>query len=199
MEFLKEGRVTYVFLETERLRLRAFTEADVEDLVALDGDPEVMRFLTGGAPTPPDTIRTRTLPRLLHDHPGLGTRGYWAAEEKSTGTFLGWFEFRPLDDTTPTVVELGYRLNKAAWGRGYATEGSRALIAKGFTDLGVERVTANTMTVNHRSRRVMEKSGLTYLRTFHTNWPDPIEGSEQGEVEYELTRAAWRRHRRETP
>lgn len=45
--------MTYVFLETERLRLRAFTEADAEHLVALDGDPEVMRFLTGGAPTPP--------------------------------------------------------------------------------------------------------------------------------------------------
>ncbi|MEU9172186.1 GNAT family N-acetyltransferase [Streptomyces sp. NPDC048420] len=189
--------MTYVFLETERLRLRAFTEADVEHLVALDGDPEVMRFLTGGTPTPPESVRARTLPRLLHDHPGLGTRGYWAAEEKPTGTFLGWFEFRPLDDDSPAVVELGYRLNRAAWGRGYATEGSRALIDKGFTDLGVERVTANTMTVNRGSRRVMEKSGLTYLRTFHSDWPHPIEGSEEGEVEYELLRADWERHRRE--
>lgn len=195
--FLKEERVTDVLLETERLRLRAFTEADAGHLVALDGDPEVMRFLTGGVPTPADEIRARTLPRLLHDHPGLGTRGYWAAEEKATGTFLGWFEFRPLDDTDPAVVELGYRLNQAAWGRGYATEGSRALIDKGFADLGVERVTANTMTVNHRSRRVMEKSGLTFLRTFHSDWPEPVEGCEHGEVEYALTRADWRRHRDE--
>ncbi|MET7735145.1 GNAT family N-acetyltransferase [Streptomyces sp. NPDC005402] len=191
--------MTYVFLETGRLGLRAFTEADAGHLVALDGDPEVMRFLTGGVPTPPETIRTRTLPRLLHDHPGLGTRGYWAAEERPTGTFLGWFEFRPLDDDGPAVVELGYRLNRAAWGRGYATEGSRALVDKGFTDLGVERVTATTMTVNQRSRRVMEKSGLTFLRTFHGDWPEPVEGSEQGEVEYELTRADWERRRREQP
>ena len=94
-------------------------------------------------------------------------------------------------------MELGYRLNQAAWGRGYATEGSRALIHKGFTDLGVERVTANTMTVNKGSRRVMEKSGLTFLRTFFGDWPEAIESSEQGEVEYELLRTDWERRRRE--
>jgi RimJ/RimL family protein N-acetyltransferase len=75
--------------------------------------------------------------------------------------FLGWFEFRPLDDDSSAVVELGYRLNKAAWGRGYATDGARALMDKGFTELAVERVTANTMAVNQASRRVMEKSGLS--------------------------------------
>lgn len=182
----------HIFLETERLALRAFTGADVEHLVELDGDPEVMRFITGGRPTSRQEILARTLPRLLHVHPCIGTRGYWAAEEKTTGAFLGWFEFRPLDDRSPAVVELGYRLNKAAWGHGYATEGSRALIRKGFTDLGVERVTANTMTVNAGSRRVMEKAGLSFHRTFTGNWPDPIPGSEHGEVEYELTLTAWK-------
>ncbi|MBI0384133.1 GNAT family N-acetyltransferase [Streptomyces albiflaviniger] len=184
-----------VFLETERLVLRPFTDADAEHLFALDNDPEVMRFLTGGKPTSRETIRTKTLPRFLHDHPGLGTRSYWAAEGKATGTFLGWFEFRPLDDHSPAVVELGYRLNRAAWGKGYATEGSLALIHKGFTDLGVERVTANTMAVNTGSRRVMEKSGLSFVRTFTEEWPEAIEGSEHGEVEYELTRAVWERRR----
>jgi RimJ/RimL family protein N-acetyltransferase len=182
-----------IFLETERLVLRAFTEADVPDLIALDSDPNVMRFINGGKPTSREEIRDRTLPRLLHVHPGLGTRGYWAAQEKATGAFLGWFEFRPLDDHNPSVVELGYRLNKAAWGRGYATEGSRALIRKGFTELGVERVTANTMTVNAGSRRVMEKADLQFVRTFTGDWPEAIDGSEHGEVEYELTRTAWER------
>ncbi|MES4909116.1 MULTISPECIES: GNAT family N-acetyltransferase [unclassified Streptomyces] len=182
-----------IFLDTERLTLRAFTEADVDHLLALDNDPDVMRFINGGRPTSREAIRTRTLPRLLHDHPCLGSRGFWAAEEKATSTFLGWFEFRPLDDHSPAVVELGYRLNKAAWGRGYATEGARALISKGFTELGVERVTANTMAVNTRSRRVMEKAGLSFLRNFTGDWPDAIAGSEHGEVEYELTRAEWER------
>ncbi|MFJ4876983.1 GNAT family N-acetyltransferase [Streptomyces sp. NPDC088745] len=179
------------FLETDRLVLRAFTEADADHLCALDGDPDVMRFITGGKPTSPETIRTRTLPRLLHTYPHFGTRGYWAAEEKATGTFLGWFEFCPLEDSRPFVVELGYRLNRAAWGRGYATEGSRALVDKGFAELGVERVTANTMAVNARSRSVMEKAGLTFVRHFTGDWPEAIEGSEHGEVEYDLTRAVW--------
>src|SRR5689334_15474635 len=96
------------FLETERLALRAFTEADVDHLLALDNDPDVMRFINGGRPTSREAIRTRTLPRLLHEYPCFGSRGYWAVEEKATGTFLGWFEFRPLDDHSPAVVELGY-------------------------------------------------------------------------------------------
>ncbi|MEU3373137.1 GNAT family N-acetyltransferase [Streptomyces sp. NPDC006660] len=185
-----------VFLRTERLALRPFTTADADHLFALDNDPEVMRFINGGRPTTLEAIRTRTLPRLLHDHPCWENRGFWAAEERVTGAFLGWFEFRPLDDNDPATVELGYRLNKASWGRGYATEGSRALIDKGFTELGVESVTANTMTVNAGSRRVMEKSGLLFLRSFTGDWPEAIPGSEHGEVEYLLTRADWQRRRR---
>ncbi|MGW7582146.1 GNAT family N-acetyltransferase [Kitasatospora sp. NPDC054768] len=179
------------FLQTDRLLLRPFTEADVDDLYTLDNDPEVMRFINGGKPADREAIRTRTLPRLLHVHSCSGTRGFWAAQEKTTGTFLGWFELRPLDDHDPAVVELGYRLNRSAWGRGYATEGSLALIGKGFADLGVERVTANTMAVNTGSRRVMEKSGLSFLRSYFGDWPESIPGSEHGEVEYELLKETW--------
>jgi RimJ/RimL family protein N-acetyltransferase len=188
-----EDRVMRVFLETDRLVLRPFTPDDVDHLLALDNDPDVMRFINGGRPTSREAILERILPRLLHDHPCFGTRGYWAAQEKDTEVFLGWFEFRPLNEDKPAVVELGYRLNKAAWGRGYATEGARALIDKGFTQFGVERVTANTMTVNRASRRVMEKSGLSFLRNYTGDWPEVIPGSEHGEVEYELTRAEWER------
>jgi Acetyltransferase (GNAT) domain len=74
---------------------------------------------------------------------------------------------------------------------GYATEGSRALIRKGFTELGVRRVVAETMVVNVASRRVMEKAGLTLVRTFHAAWPYRIEGGELGDVEYALDRADW--------
>ncbi|MEW2630802.1 GNAT family N-acetyltransferase [Streptomyces sp. NPDC048389] len=181
------------FLETERMALRPFTADDTDQLVDLDGDPEVMRYISGGRPTPRDTVRTVQLPRLLHRHPGTGTHGFWAAEIKETRTFLGWFEFRPLTDDSSAVVELGYRLRRAAWGHGYATEGSRALIDKGFTELGVERVTANTMAVNAGSRRVMEKSGLKYVRTYFGDWPETIAGSEHGEVEYALTKSEWER------
>jgi RimJ/RimL family protein N-acetyltransferase len=182
-----------VFLETERLVLRRFTKADVDNLFELDSDPDVMRFLTGGKPTPRDVIRDEILPRFLHYYERYAGFGHWAAIEKSTGEFLGWFEFRPPQGSGPEEVELGYRLRKSAWGKGYATEGSRELIRKGFTELGVRRVVASTMAVNIASRRVMEKVGLTLARTFHQSWPGPIEGAEYGEVEYALWKADWER------
>lgn len=135
------------------------------------------------------------LPRYvdLHArHPGFG---YWAAIEKATGAFLGWFLFRPpmVPDPPPGEIEVGYRLHTAAWGRGFATEGAIALVRKGFTELGVERVVATTMTVNAGSRRVLEKTGLRHVRTFHEEWPESLDGVEHGEVEYALTREEWRR------
>ncbi|MER6912612.1 GNAT family N-acetyltransferase [Streptomyces sp. NPDC000594] len=182
-----------VFLTTERLSLRALTPADLPQVYALDSDPEVMRHLNGGRPTTPQAVREEVLPLLTRTVPCLGHPGFWAAEERATGSFLGWFEFRPPSDEDATVVELGYRLNRSAWGRGYATEGSRALVRKGFTELRVERVFATTMTVNSRSRRVMEKAGLRHVRTFFDDWPDPVEGAEHGDVQYALTREEWQR------
>ena len=182
-----------VLLETERLVLRRFAEADADDLFDLHGDPEVMRFLTGGEPTPRDVIEDETLPRFLRSYERVEGFGFWAAVERSAGEFLGWFEFRPPEGAGPGEVELGYRLRRCAWGRGYATEGARALIRDGFTRLGVRRVVAQTMAVNAASRCVMEKVGMTYVRTFHREWSDPIAGAEQGEVEYALTEADWER------
>ena len=182
-----------VFLETERLTLRRLTEADADDLFELDGDPEVMRFLTGGKPTSRGVILDETLPRFLRCYERFAGLGYWAAVERATGGFLGWFALHPREGGNADEVELGYRLRRSAWGKGYAAEGSRALIRKGFAELGVRRVVAETMAVNKASRRVMEKAGLTHVRTFHQEWPEPIEGNEHGDVEYALTRADWER------
>jgi RimJ/RimL family protein N-acetyltransferase len=175
-----------IFLETERLILRRLTESDVDQLFALHNDPEVMRFLTGGEEIPRDEVERDYRERFAGP-------GYWAAIERASGAFLGWFAFHPVDDRDPDEFELGYRLRKEAWGRGYATEGTRALIRKGFTELSVRRVLAQTMAVNLPSRRVMEKSGLTLIRTFHLEWEDPLPGTELGEVVYALERADWER------
>ncbi len=96
--------------------------------------------------------------------------------------------------TEHDVDNLGYRLRRAAWNQGYATEGSRALIRKGFSDLEIQRVFAHTMTVNAASRRVLEKSGLVLVRTFPYEGTDAIEGFEHGEVEYALTKPQWEAH-----
>lgn len=186
-----------VLLETDRLALRPFAPQDLDLVLSLDSDPEVMRHLNGGRPATREETERETMPVLLRRFRCLDTergegRGHWAAEDRASGAFLGWFEFRPVSPDSSAEVELGYRLHRRAWGRGLATEGARALVRLGFTELGVRRVTATTMTVNSRSRRVMEKSGLVFVRTFFEEWPEVIEGSEHGDVEYALTREAWR-------
>jgi RimJ/RimL family protein N-acetyltransferase len=176
-----------IYLETDRLRLRQFTGEDEDNLFDLNSDPEVMRYLTGG-PTPRATIRDEIIPCHLGRYEESDEFGTWAAEARSTGEFLGWFHFRL---TEGSGVDLGYRLRRAAWNKGYATEGSRALIRRGFADLGVPRVFAHTMTVNAASRRVLEKSGLVLVHTIAWDSADLVAGSEHGEVEYALSRADW--------
>ncbi len=193
-----------IFLENERLIVRQFTPDDVDNLATLNGDPAVMRFLTGGRTIPREVIERETLPRYLGYYERYAGFGYWAAVETSTGAFLGWFGLRPADPASqePHILaapgrdrtgeaELGYRLKQSAWGKGYASEGARALIRKAFAELGVRRIVANTMAVNLGSRQVMEKCGMRLLRTFHQDWPDVIEGGEQGDVEYAIERADW--------
>jgi RimJ/RimL family protein N-acetyltransferase len=185
------------FLETDRLTLRRFTSDDVDHIVALDADPVVMRYLTNGVPTPRPVVeeQLRTFIQQYDEWPGLGR---WAAIERATGAFVGWFALDPTgaqpgpDAGDPTVAELGYRLAQSVWRRGYGTEGARALVSHGFTELGLIRVWAQTMAVNTASRRVMENAGLRYTRTFHLEFDDPIPGTELGEVEYAITRHGWR-------
>jgi RimJ/RimL family protein N-acetyltransferase len=180
-----------IFLETERLILRRFTMDDTDLLVELYADPDVMRYINGGLPVPREKIVEEDLPAFLSYYDRFDAYGFWAAIEKESGRFLGWFHFRPGARAGPLEPELGYRLHRFAWGRGYATEGSRALIDKGFAELGVARVNAGTMTVNIGSRRVMEKAGLRFVRAYHADWPVSIPGDEQGAVEYAIDRAEW--------
>lgn len=190
-----------VLLETERLVLRRFTGDDADNLFDLDSDPEVMRFLSGGTRTPRSVIEADILPRFLRYDERAPGFGFWAAIDKATGDFVGWFSFRPSDQADPHEVTLGFRLRKVAWGKGYATEGARALIRMGFTELGVQRVVATTYQDNLASRRVMEKVGMTLARTFritaadlnrvdayHVASPDLWDGDD---VEYSLQKADW--------
>lgn len=172
-------------IETKRLLLRPVRPSDGEDLFALEQDAEVMRFINGGEATPRDGGSADFLMPRGHE------KDVWTAIEKSSSIFAGWFALVATGDDETASAEIGYRLRRALWGKGYATEGVVALIEAGFTNLGFERIMAQTMAVNHLSRRVMEKAGLTHIRTFHLDWPDPLPGSELGEVEYAISRDAW--------
>lgn len=164
-----------VFLETERLILRQFIAEDADNLFELDSDPEVVRFTTNaGEPTSYTVIQNQVLPSYFSYYDKYDNYGCWAAIEKSSQAFIGWFLFRPIVHAVyfnpqlanPNDIELGYRLRKAAWGKGYATEGAKALIAKGFSEFGTQRVLGAALAANLASIRVMEKAGLKLYRKF---------------------------------
>jgi RimJ/RimL family protein N-acetyltransferase len=162
-----------ILLETERLVLRQFTENDVDNLVELNSDPDVVRF-TADKQIDRSVIQTQTLPKWLKYYEEYDGYGIWAVLEKTNQAFIGWFIFRPavhasyFDPTlaNPDDIELGYRLRKVAWGKGYATEGAKALIIKGFSELGAQRVVAPALAANVSSIRVLEKSGLKLEKKF---------------------------------
>lgn len=172
-------------LQTMQLTLTPCCPADRDDFIALERDPEVMRFLNGGHPVnqeESDPDAGFLMPRGTEAH-------VWTSRRMTNGAFAGWFCLWPDVDGS---AELGYRLRRAEWGKGLASEGATALVQWGFASAGYDRIVASTMAVNHASRRVMEKLGMRYLRTVHADWPDPIPGSEEGEVWYEVMRAEWR-------
>lgn len=178
-----------VLLETERLVLRAFAQSDLDDLIALDGDPRVMRYREAGKPHTRERTEAETLPYFLAPRGRLDV-WVWAALLKPHARFVGLFALRP-DDDGSNQASIGYRLTPSVWGAGLASEGARALVDHAFAVFGFDRIYGQAMAVNLGSRRVMENAGLRYVRTFHVTFDDPIPGTEEGEVEYALTRAEW--------
>ncbi|HEX8673028.1 MAG TPA: GNAT family N-acetyltransferase [Longimicrobium sp.] len=157
-------RPDFPVLETERLRLRPLSRADTEHLAELDADPEVGRYVHfGGSPTRADL--EAALPRMLacFGFPPVQP-AFWAAEERGSGRFVGWFHLRPSGEAD--TLELGYRFRRDTWGKGYASEGARALVVRAFEDLGAKCVEAIALVENAGSIRVMEKAGLRLRERF---------------------------------
>lgn len=156
------------YLETDRFYLREFVAGDVHHLYDLDSDPEVMKWLTNGVTTEMSAIEEsiqKTFEMMeKYDH----KFGIWAAIEKSSHAFLGWFHLRPGKKDTENLkkVELGYRLFRQYWGKGLATEGSSALMAKAFDELGVDEIFATTMKKNVASRKVLEKLNFEFSHEY---------------------------------
>ena len=150
-----------VYLKTPRLILREFTKADIDNLVDLDSDPKVTLYINGGKPTPRSYVAEQVIPRIMQYYDNLDGLGIWAAIERTSGAFMGWFHLRP-NRAMNTETELGYRLKQKYWSQGIATEGSVALVKKGFEELGLNVIIAAADPANGASRRVMEKVGLIY-------------------------------------
>jgi RimJ/RimL family protein N-acetyltransferase len=184
------------YLRTERVELRRFRLDDADLLIELDSDPAVMRYLTGGEPTPPEVYRDGMQSLLDGYDRWAGDFGLFAAYETGGGAFVGWFCLRPERDGPLDEAELGYRLRQAAWGRGLATEVSAALLVKAFDDLGVRMVWGETMALNRASQKVMEKVGMVVTQDLET--PEDmlaVEGAELGGFRYEITKEQWEQQR----
>jgi RimJ/RimL family protein N-acetyltransferase len=151
-----KGATTLLPIVSERLVVRVYDPDDLERIHGvLYGDPVVRRW-TGGPSTLEET--RAIVARYIDTHERHGY-AYWAVTELASGTLVGEAGLKPLDDAGPEV-ELGYAFRQASWGRGYATEISRAILKRAFGELELERVYATARPENAGSRNVLAKLGF---------------------------------------
>jgi RimJ/RimL family protein N-acetyltransferase len=143
-----------VSITTERFDVRLRARADLTDLLDLDDDPDVTRYV---GPTQPRALRERDWQNVFEmdsERPVLVIR------DKLERTFMGWAFLRPFRDNSGDW-ELGYRLKKSAWGKGIGTEVSRALIDWAWTQSNIQTIVAVYEAENTASLNIMLKLGMT--------------------------------------
>ena len=141
--------------------IRPLRESDLPELMVLEQDPEVLRYITDGKPLPTADIEAR-LHKAIDFYQHHGGLGKFAVIDREHHDFLGWACLQPLDQTSE--IEIGYRLHQKAWGRGIATETSQLLRDYFFDQLGHKRLVGVVRADNLASKRVLEKTGLQYIK-----------------------------------
>ena len=185
-------------LHTERLVLEPLADRHVELEIELDSDAKVLRYLFPRAQTAEET-RAKHAVRLARGRQVDGL-GMWMGflddgRPRDASSFVGLYMLTPPHGPSqPRVAglaDLGYRIRRDRWRQGFAREGSLELLRHAFETGGLDRVIAQTMAVNAGSRATMASVGLTYVRSFTEEFDEVVEGHEQGEVEYAVTREEW--------
>lgn len=145
-------------LLTPRLLLRQWSDSDLLPFAEMSRDTEVMKFF----PKPLEESDAFAMALRCKDLIASRGWGLWVAEERLTGEFLGFIGLHVPSDDLPfsPCVEIGWRLNRAHWGKGLATEGARAALDFGFESLGLDEIVSFTSMVNLRSQAVMERLGM---------------------------------------
>ena len=147
-------------IETKRLVIRSFATQDAPALhERVFGDAETMRFIPRGAS--PSVERTRAAIERFMSHERQHGFGLWAVELKETGELIGDCGLFLVEGRGPEV-EVAYHFGKEWWGQGYATEAASACLTYGFKECGLREIIAICFPEHVASRRVMEKSGMTY-------------------------------------
>jgi len=180
-------------LATERLVLRSWRRPDRDPFAALNADPVVMEFF--------ESPLTRSGSDAVVDRfeVELADRGFcpWAVEEQASGAFIGFVGLHEVPATLAfsPAVEVGWRLDRPFWGRGYATEAAAASLRFGFETLALDEIVSMTSVLNVRSSRVMERVGMARDRDGDFEHPSVTAGHAlRPHVLYRLGAEEWRRH-----
>lgn len=176
--------------ETARLRLRPWRDEDRLPYAALNADPEVREYFPGvldfaGSEAERERIQARI------EQQGWG---FWAVELKETSAFIGFTGLNaPEGLPCSPCVEIGWRLARAYWGKGYASEAAREALRIGFEQLALDEIVAFTALSNHRSRAVMERLGMRNTQEDFDHPRVPAGHPLRRHCLYRLTHADWQR------
>ncbi len=178
-------------LRTDRLVLRAWRPQDRAPFAAMNADPQVMELFVAAM----TGAQSNALLERIEAHFAEHGFGLWAVEERATGRFLGFTGLARLTFDAPftPAVEVGWRLTRAAWGKGHATEAAKEAIRYGFEQVGLSEVVSMTAASNLRSRAVMVRLGMTRDPADDFDHPlVPAGHPLQRHVLYRLTAVQWR-------
>jgi ribosomal-protein-alanine N-acetyltransferase len=166
-------------LETERLIMRPFEIKDAPLLFELNSDPDVTQYVGEGAYETVEQVEAFIRSYNQYEKYGLGRLNMFT---KTTGEYIGWCGLKYLADRNE--VDIGYRLLKQYWGKGYATESAKANLNYGFNTVGLERIIGMAMKENTASINVFKKLGLIYSH-------DESCGHQPGVI-YAITKDQWK-------
>lgn len=160
-------------IETDRLSLREWRDEDADAMHAMGLDPRVMEFL--GPPASHDQARELVAGQIVNQ--SLFGHCFWPVERRSDGELLGFCGLNPAHWPIDAEIEIGWRLRRDAWGRGYAREAAAASLAWGWRNLDVPTIAAITVPANARSWGLMERLGMIRQRNEDFDHPDVPDGS----------------------
>ena len=165
-----------VFAETQRLILREILPDDVDGFFEMDSDPEVHTYL-GNKPVTDKSALIGIIDFIRQQYVENGI-GRWAMLTKDHHQFIGWAGLKLVKELTNNHInyyDLGYRLGKKYWGKGYATEAALASLKYGFEVMHLQNIYAAAHRNNNASNRILQKTGFSFVETFHydnevNNW-----------------------------
>ena len=192
-----ENNKPEIIISTERLILRTWMAHDISSMALISSNPVVMEYF----PSPQDRGETEQLINKINKQYERYGYTLYAVDTKNTGEFIGFvglshpsYEIPNFIPKGSPIVEIGWRLSSDYWGRGYATEAAKAVLAYAFIELCLDEIISFTTVANTKSRRVMEKIGLQHDETDNFDHPKLDDNSLlRKHVLYRLTRETFLR------